>query len=116
MTGLQRPYPGMVFNIGFGEILFIAVIGLLVFGPDRLPDAVRRGAGLLRQARELALQARQQVSDAAGLQDEDTAGLVADLRELHPRRIASSVLDPLPPEQEAPGAPKRSTGIDPDLT
>ena len=108
----------MVFNVGFGEIVMIAVVGLLVFGPDRLPEAVRRGMALLRQARELATQARQQVAEAAGVDDAEAARVVGDLRDLHPRRLASSVLNPADPASEppAPGPEARSTGIDPDLT
>jgi sec-independent protein translocase protein TatB len=30
-----------VFDIGFSELLLIAVVGLLVLGPERLPTAVR---------------------------------------------------------------------------
>jgi sec-independent protein translocase protein TatB len=30
-----------VFDIGFSELLLIAVVGLLVLGPERLPVAVR---------------------------------------------------------------------------
>lgn len=30
-----------MFGIGFFEILVIAVLGLLVFGPEKLPDAIR---------------------------------------------------------------------------
>lgn len=29
------------FGIGFGEIIFILIIALLVFGPSRLPEAAR---------------------------------------------------------------------------
>lgn len=30
-----------MFDIGFAELLLIAIVGLLVLGPDRLPGAVR---------------------------------------------------------------------------
>lgn len=30
-----------MFDIGFGELLLISVIGLLVFGPDKLPVVAR---------------------------------------------------------------------------
>jgi sec-independent protein translocase protein TatB len=102
-----------VFNIGFGEVLLIAVLGLLVFGPDKLPDAVRRGSQALRQIRALATDARKQVSDAAGLDDAETARVVSDLRDLHPRRIAASVLDPLAEPDQQQVTRSNSTGIDP---
>jgi len=106
-----------VFNIGFGELLLIAVLGLLVFGPDRLPEAVRKGTAMLQQLRTMALDARRQVSDAAGLDETGTSETLNDLRDLHPRRIASSVLAPADPAEADTGAsPQRSAGIDPDLT
>jgi sec-independent protein translocase protein TatB len=105
-----------VFNIGFGELLLIAVLGLLVFGPDRLPDAVRRGSALLGQLRGMAEQARRQVSDAAGIDEAETTRVLQDLQDLHPRRVAGSVLHPAaePRAGEVRG-PSRSTGVDPDL-
>ena len=30
-----------MFDIGFAELLLIAVVGLLVIGPERLPSAIR---------------------------------------------------------------------------
>jgi len=110
---VSASYSGGVFNIGFGEVLLIAVLGLLVFGPDKLPDAVRRGSRALRQVRQMAAETRRQVSDAAGLDDAETARVVSDLRDLHPKRIAASVLDPAPqPEPQRSDRPG-STGIDP---
>ena len=104
---------GIDLDVSAGELLMLAVLGLLVFGPDRLPDAVRKGSQTLRQLREMAVQARQQVADAAGMDEEQTRKVVEDLRDMHPRRLASSVLNPV---SEAPVEnPRRSTGIDPDL-
>ncbi len=117
ISGLAA-YAGGVFNIGFGELLLIAVLGLLVFGPDRLPEAVRRGSALVGQLRVMATQARQQVSDAAGLDDAETARVLQDLQDLHPRRVAGSVLNPAaePGADRRSTGPSRSTGVDPDLS
>jgi len=30
-----------MFDIGFTELLLVAIVGLLVLGPERLPDAIR---------------------------------------------------------------------------
>jgi sec-independent protein translocase protein TatB len=40
-----------MFNIGFSEILLIAVVALLVLGPERLPRAARFAGLWLRRAR-----------------------------------------------------------------
>jgi Tat protein translocase TatB subunit len=39
-------------SIGFGEIALIAIVALLVFGPDRLPELSRKAGELLTKARE----------------------------------------------------------------
>lgn len=40
-----------MFDIGFSELLVIAVVALLVLGPERLPGAARTVGALLRKAR-----------------------------------------------------------------
>ena len=73
-------------DIGLGEVLLIAVLALLVFGPDRLPKVAADAARTLRQIRQMASAARRELSDAAGLQDDDLTDAVRDLRDLDPRR------------------------------
>ena len=40
-----------MFDIGFAELLLVAVVGLLVLGPERLPEAIRTGAVWLNRLR-----------------------------------------------------------------
>ncbi|MDT5223471.1 MAG: sec-independent protein translocase protein TatB, partial [Mycobacterium sp.] len=40
----------MFANIGWGEMLVLVVVGLVVLGPERLPGAIRWSTGALRQA------------------------------------------------------------------
>lgn len=40
-----------MFDIGFGELLLIAVVALVVLGPERLPGAARTVGALLRRLR-----------------------------------------------------------------
>jgi sec-independent protein translocase protein TatB len=40
-----------MFDIGFAELLLIAVVGLLVIGPERLPGAIRTGSAWLNRLR-----------------------------------------------------------------
>lgn len=82
-----------MFDIGLGEIMVIAVIGLLVFGPERLPRAAADAAKWLRQIRGMASGARKELADSAGLDLTDAVDTVKDLRDLHPRRLAASLLD-----------------------
>ena len=69
-----------MFNIGPLEFLVLAVIGLIVLGPDRLPGLARDAARMLRTLREMATGARQQLRDELGPEFADV-----DLRNLNPR-------------------------------
>ena len=39
-------------SIGFGELALIALVALLVFGPDRLPELSKKAGELMAKARE----------------------------------------------------------------
>ncbi|MFT5612186.1 MAG: sec-independent protein translocase protein TatB [Polaribacter sp.] len=41
-----------MFDIGFWELLVIAIVLLLVMGPERLPEVARQAAFLVRKARQ----------------------------------------------------------------
>lgn len=41
-----------MFDIGFWELLLIAIVGLLVLGPERLPSAIRGFQGMLSGVRQ----------------------------------------------------------------
>lgn len=40
-----------MFDIGFSELFLLAVVGLLVLGPERLPQVARTLGALMRKAR-----------------------------------------------------------------
>ena len=40
-----------MFDVGFAELVIIAVVGLLVIGPERLPGAIRTGSAWLNRLR-----------------------------------------------------------------
>ncbi|WP_020572468.1 Sec-independent protein translocase protein TatB [Parafrankia discariae] len=66
-----------MFNgVGWGEVVVLLLIGLFVFGPDRLPRAARDAGRMLRQFRQMANGMRNDLrSELADL----------DLRDLHPK-------------------------------
>ena len=69
-----------MFNIGPMELLVLAVVGLIVLGPDRLPGLARDAGRLIRSLREMATGARAQLREELGPEFADL-----DLRNLHPR-------------------------------
>jgi sec-independent protein translocase protein TatB len=74
-------------NIGWPELIVLAVIGLIVLGPERLPKAAADAARMLRQLRAVA---RDAASDLKAELGPEMADL--DLASLHPRRMMQSVL------------------------
>ena len=61
-----------MFDIGIGEILALGVIGLLVFGPERLPRAAADAGKWIRQIRAMAISARKDLTDSAGIDMTET--------------------------------------------
>jgi sec-independent protein translocase protein TatB len=50
-----------MFDIGFFELLIIAVVGLVVLGPERLPGAIRSTMKTVRSVKGMASGFRQEV-------------------------------------------------------
>jgi sec-independent protein translocase protein TatB len=73
-----------VFNIGPLELMVLAIVGLVVLGPDRLPDLARDAARLLKNLRDMATGARTQLKEELGPEFADV-----DLRNLNPRTAVS---------------------------
>lgn len=96
-------------DVGWGELLLLAVVALLIFGPDKLPKAAADAGRMVRKLRELASTAQKDLSP-----DLDMEGLKNDLRsvaDLHPKRIMSSALSDVtsPSTQPKVATPRSST-------
>ena len=71
-----------MFNIGPLELGVLALVGLIVLGPDKLPDLAKDAARMLRTLRDMATGAREQLKEELGPEFADL-----DLRSLHPRTV-----------------------------
>lgn len=58
-----------MFDIGFFELLVIAIVGLLVIGPERLPEAVRTTAKWWSRIKHTLSNARQELEREVGADD-----------------------------------------------
>ena len=76
-----------MFNIGPLELVVLAVVGLIVLGPDRLPGLARDAARMVRTLRDMATGARTQLRDELGPEFADV-----DLRNLNPRTAISRMV------------------------
>lgn len=76
-----------MFGIGPMELAVLAIVGLIVLGPERLPGFARQAAQMIRTLRDMATGAQQQLRDELGPEFADV-----DLRNLNPRTAVRRVL------------------------
>lgn len=108
-----------MFDIGLGELLALAIIGLLVFGPDKLPKAAADAGRWVRQLRLMAANAKQELADSAGVDLTDTLDSVKSIGDLHPRKLATSMFtDDEPTSRGGSSSNTKGTApvLDPDAT
>lgn len=82
-------------NVGWVEILVLVVTGLFIFGPERLPAAAAWAGRAVRQVREYASTARDQLRTELGPEYDQLRKPLEDLRglrDLNPKRAATKYL------------------------
>jgi sec-independent protein translocase protein TatB len=106
-----------VFNhLGWGEISVLLVLGLFVFGPERLPTMAAEAGRALRRFRTYAKGLTDDLKTELGPEIGDL-----DLRSLHPRTFVQKHLfeddpDPVIPPRSRPLPPTEPAPWDPDTT
>jgi len=58
-----------MFDIGFSEIMVVAVISLIIMGPERLPETVRTISLWLGRLRQFISSARAEIEDEVGIDE-----------------------------------------------
>lgn len=93
-----------MFGMGWPELLVIMIVGVMVFGPDKLPDLAKQAGGFLRGLRRMMDDARGDLSRELGEDYDKIKDL--NLRDLNPREFVRKQLteavedaepDPMPP-------------------
>ncbi len=105
-----------MFNIGAGEWLLLAVLGVILVGPDRLPHVASEAARYVRRFKELTAQATTELRENLGPGFEDL-----NVSDLNPKKFIAKTLSSAT-ESAIPVAELREIGeiakkakIDPDL-
>lgn len=80
-------------SIGWGEILVLALAGLFILGPERLPGAAAWLGRSIRQAKEYASGAQSQIRHGLGPEFEELRRPIADLRRMRGRTTRRMALD-----------------------
>jgi sec-independent protein translocase protein TatB len=71
-----------MFDIGLPEFAVLAIAAVFIFGPDKLPDLARQAGRMVRTVRELATNARSELTKELGPEFSDL-----DLADLNPRTL-----------------------------
>ncbi|WP_266183697.1 Sec-independent protein translocase protein TatB [Dyella humicola] len=100
-------------EISFGKLILLALVALIVLGPEKLPGAARTAGALLRRVRtgwdsvraeverELQIEEiRRQAREAADRATAAQAELDATLRKMQP--VGNAAVSPAPATSEAP--------------
>ena len=87
-----------MFGIGLPELMVIAIVAVVVFGPDRLPDLAKQAGRFVRQVRNLAQSAQSQLREELGPEYADLK-----LTDLDPRQaIRKHILEAMEDDFDEP--------------
>jgi sec-independent protein translocase protein TatB len=90
-----------VFDLSITKLLFLAVIALVIFGPNELPRIARQAGRALRDLRQIAEGAKADLREGLGPEFQDF-----DFEDLNPRRfVQKHLLEEPAPEPSAATAP-----------
>jgi sec-independent protein translocase protein TatB len=79
-----------MFNIGAGEFLTLALLALVLIGPDKLPTVAIDAARMLKKVRRLAQSATAELRENMGPGFEDL-----QVEDLHPKKLIAKQLGSL---------------------
>lgn len=92
-----------MFGVGLSELALIALVAVLVFGPERLPVMAKQAGIMLRKARAMADSARDELRTELGPEYSDL-----ELRDLDPRTIVKKhIAEVLEEDDDEPVRPAR---------
>lgn len=104
----------MIGGLGWAETAVILLLGLFLFGPERLPGLAADAGRLLRKLRVYVKEMGQELKDELGPEVADL-----DLRSLHPREIVRRNLfedEPFDEPRRTSLAPGEPVPWDPETT
>ena len=109
-------------NIGWTEFLVIAMLGLIVFGPERLPEMSAQLAKFIKSMRTKASEATAELTGS--VDTKAVTDFANDLRNLTPRGLTTNAVTSVAGLTGLSGQPKSSSGgsakvnpvFDPDAT
>lgn len=101
----------MFFDFGAGELVGLAILAMILIGPERLPNMAVDAAKFVKRIREMASKATEELKDNLGPGFEDLKPTDLNPKSFIKKQL-SSVLDD---DDSTPATSKRTSTIDPDL-
>lgn len=100
-----------MFDVGFAELFLLALIGLLVLGPERLPGVARTLGGFVRKARASWFSLRNTIQ--AELEEADISAPIKQASEEF-KKIGKDITDmaSYTSDQKKPGAVEPDTAAE----
>lgn len=109
-----------MFNVGAGEFLVILVIALVVLGPERLPEAIRKVGQVMGELRKLSAGFQDELRDAMNEPLEEMRSTVDMVRnpfrdgeEPASQTTAATPAEPTPTPPPIEHQPPADTGVEP---
>ena len=98
-----------MFDVGFSELVLIAVVAMIVIGPERLPKVARTVGALVGRMQRYVANVKSEVERE--MQFEDLKKLQQEIQ-AQSKQVENTVLSPgsqNPPPAQSEGQPKKST-------
>ena len=97
-----------MFDLSIGKLLVLAVIALVIFGPDQLPKMARQAGRVLRDLRRLAEGAKADLREGLGPEFADF-----EITDLNPKNfVRRQLFDKLDGDEPASAPQPNGTGTD----
>ncbi|MNW27140.1 sec-independent translocase [compost metagenome] len=81
-----------LFGINGGEFIVLAVLAVVILGPEKLPEYAKKLANLVKEVRRMANGAKEQLREEVGDEVADIDWKKLDPRQYDPRRIIKEAL------------------------
>jgi sec-independent protein translocase protein TatB len=101
----------MFFDFGAGEVIGLAILAMILIGPERLPNFAVDAAKFVKRVREMASKATEELKENLGPGFEDLKPTDLNPKTFIKKQL-SNVLDD---DDLTPATSKRTSKIDPDL-
>jgi len=100
----------MFFDFGAGELIGLAILAMILIGPERLPNFAVDAAKFVKRIREMASKATEELKENLGPGFEDLKPT-----DLNPKSFIKKQLSNVLDDDESPTPSKRTSTIDPYL-